>query len=61
MPLARSRSNKVIAGVCAGIAKKIHLDPNILRILVVVTFFFSGFFPIGFMYIVAWILMPTEY
>jgi phage shock protein C len=61
MSIARSRRNKVIAGVCAGISKKIHLDPNILRIVVVISFFCTGFFPIGFMYILAWILMPTEY
>ena len=34
--LYRSRTNKVLAGVCGGIGEYINLDPTIVRILAIV-------------------------
>jgi phage shock protein PspC (stress-responsive transcriptional regulator) len=56
--LYRSRSDKVIAGVCSGIANYFRIDPVIVRILAVALIFLGG---AGvFAYIAAWLLMPNE-
>lgn len=58
-PLRRSRTDRVIAGVCGGFARQYGIDPVLLRILVVVlTVFTGGAFALA--YIVAWALMPDE-
>ena len=56
--LYRSRSDKVIAGVCSGIANYFRIDPVIVRVLAVALIFLGG---AGvFAYIAAWLLMPNE-
>ena len=41
--LTRSKSNRMIAGVCAGLADYLNLDPTIIRLLFVLGFFtFNG-------------------
>lgn len=41
--LVRSRSNRMIAGVCAGLADYLNIDPTIVRLLFVLGFFtFNG-------------------
>jgi phage shock protein C len=37
--LTRSRSNRMIAGVCAGLAEYLDLDPTVVRLLFVLGFF----------------------
>ncbi|GAB4379607.1 MAG: hypothetical protein Kow0042_29150 [Calditrichia bacterium] len=34
------------------------MDPNLLRILTVLLFFITGFFPVLITYIVAWAIIP---
>src|SRR6478672_5535778 len=56
--LYRSRSQKMIAGVCGGLGEYFDVDPVLIRLLFVVTAFISG---IGILaYIVLWILVPLE-
>ena len=57
-PLTRSRTNRKIAGVCAGFAEYLNVDPALVRILwaTAVTFGGSGLIA----YILAWIIMPQE-
>lgn len=56
--LYRSRTNKVIAGVCGGLGKYLDIDPTILRILFLASIFLGG---AGFiLYIIAWIVVPEE-
>jgi len=40
--LTRSRSNRMIAGVCAGFANYLNLDPTVVRLLFVLGFFLTG-------------------
>ncbi len=41
--LTRSKSNRMIAGVCAGLADYLNLDPTVIRLLFVLGFFtFNG-------------------
>ncbi|MGE5351138.1 MAG: PspC domain-containing protein [Acidobacteriota bacterium] len=57
MPLRRS-SNKIIAGVCGGIAEWLGWDPTIVRIAYVLISIFSAAFPGILVYIILWIVMP---
>jgi len=56
--LLRSRTNRKIAGVCAGFADYLDLDPTLIRILWVTLVVFGGCGLLG--YIIAWIIMPEE-
>ena len=53
--LTRS-NNKMIGGVCAGIADYLGLDPTIVRIVWVLMLFFAGFGIL--LYLILWIIMP---
>ena len=55
--LTRS-SNKVIAGVCSGIADYFGWDPSIVRVLYLLISIFSAAFPGILVYIILWIVMP---
>ena len=53
--LRRSRQDKVLAGVCGGLARYLGIDPVVIRVLMVVLIF-AG---VGIVaYIVAWIVIP---
>ena len=57
-PLHRSRRNRVIAGVCGGLADWLGWDPTLVRVLYVVVSVFSAAFPGILVYIVLWLVMP---
>ena len=40
--LTRRKSNRMIAGVCAGLADYLNLDPTVMRLLFVLGFFLAG-------------------
>lgn len=58
MNIRRSSNDKVIAGVCGGIAKAIGASPRNVRIAFAVLVLFAGLSFIT--YLVAWILIPSE-
>jgi phage shock protein C len=56
--LYRSSTNNMLAGVCAGIAEYINLDPTIVRLLWII----FGCMGAGVIaYVVAAIIMPVRY
>ncbi len=56
--LYRDENNKVLGGVCSGIANYFGMDPVIIRIIFVVLLFAGG---IGFLpYIIFWIAVPSS-
>lgn len=55
--LLRSQ-NKMLAGVCAGIAEYFDIDPTLVRVLYVVLTLFSAAFPGVLLYIILMLLMP---
>lgn len=57
--LTRS-NNRVIAGVCAGLAEWLGWDIAMVRILYLVVSIFSAGFPGTIAYIILWIVMPEE-
>lgn len=46
-----------VAGVCAGIADYFGWSVKLIRVLVILAFVFSGFFPVGAVYLALWFLM----
>ncbi len=56
--LYRPRDDRMIAGVCSGIARRFGLEPTLIRILFVASLFLPG--PQILIYLAAWLLMPNE-
>lgn len=57
--LFRSRTNKMLGGVCGGLGRYMEVDPTVIRLVwVVVTLLSCG---IGIIiYLAAWILIPES-
>ena len=56
--LSRNTMNKVIGGVCSGLAEFFGLDVALVRIAFVIAFMFASF---GFwLYIILWIVLPVD-
>ncbi|MBT3210056.1 MAG: PspC domain-containing protein [Bacteroidetes bacterium] len=53
-------NNRIIGGVCGGIANYLKIDPTIIRIVYIVLSIISIAFPGIIVYILLWILMPDE-
>jgi phage shock protein C len=58
--LHRSRRNRIIAGVCGGIAEWLGWDPTLVRVLYVLVSVLSAAFPGILVYLVLWVLMPKR-
>jgi phage shock protein C len=58
MALVRSRRNRMIAGVCGGIAQSLAWDPTLVRLLYVFVSVISAAFPGILVYLVLWVVMP---
>lgn len=58
MTLSRPRSGKIVAGVCAGIARRYGWSPTLVRLLTLLSFLIPG--PQILAYIALWILMPKD-
>jgi phage shock protein C len=57
--LYRSQDNKMIAGVCGGIAEYFNIDPVIIRLIAVILLFPGGL-PGLLPYIILWIVVPVR-
>jgi phage shock protein C len=57
--LYRSRDDRVIAGVCGGLAKYFSVDPIIIRIIAFILLLPGGL-PGLLPYIILWIVVPEE-
>jgi phage shock protein PspC (stress-responsive transcriptional regulator) len=56
--LYRSRTSRIIGGVCGGFAEYFEVDPTLVRILTILLFLLPG---IGILtYIIAWIIIPER-
>jgi phage shock protein C len=58
--LYRSRSNQMIAGVCAGLASYFGWDPTVVRVAYVLVSIFSAAFPGALVYVILWLVVPEE-
>lgn len=57
--LRRSRDDRMVAGVCGGVAKLLGVDAALLRILLVAATLF-GFGAGAVLYLACWFLVPEE-
>jgi phage shock protein C len=56
--LYRSNSDKMVAGVCAGLAEYVNIDPTVMRLIFVILLLLGGHGIL--LYIILWILMPEQ-
>ena len=57
--LVRRRDDRMIAGVCSGVADYLGVDVTLVRVLTVLGAIF-GLGTVVVAYVVAWILLPEE-
>lgn len=57
-PLLRSRTNRVFAGVCGGLAEHFGADATAVRLAAVILDVFTGIFPLLLVYLIAAIIIP---
>jgi len=50
--LTRSKSNRMVAGVCAGLGDYLNIDPTVIRLL-----FVLGFFTFHFALVITYLIM----
>jgi len=58
--LYRSSKQRMIAGVCGGLAEYFDMDVNIARLLFVAISLLSVLIPMVIFYIIAWIIVPEK-
>jgi phage shock protein C len=58
--LTRSKGDRMISGICGGLAKFFGLDSSLVRVAMVVVCFITAFIPVGFIYVLMWVIVPEE-
>jgi phage shock protein PspC (stress-responsive transcriptional regulator) len=58
MRLTRPRNDRVIAGVCSGLARKAGWKPGTMRVVFVLSCLLPG--PQFLIYLLLWIIIPSE-
>lgn len=56
--LYRSTKDRMLGGVCGGIAEKFNWDPSIVRLGLVFLCLITGVIPLVLTYLVAWVIVP---
>ena len=59
-PFIRSRHDRMLAGVCGGIAQRFGWSSTVVRVLFVIISLASAAFPGILVYLILWLLMPEE-
>ena len=58
--LYKSKKNRVIGGVCAGIGEYSDVDPSIIRLIFVAATIFTLFWSGILLYLIAWAVLPEK-
>jgi len=58
--LTRSRKDRMIAGICGGIADYMVVDPTVVRLIFALATFFTVLFPGVLIYLIMWIVVPKD-
>ena len=58
--LTRSRNDRMLAGICSGIANYMVVDPTVVRLVFALATFFTVLFPGVLIYLIMWIVVPKE-
>jgi phage shock protein PspC (stress-responsive transcriptional regulator) len=56
--LYRSESDRIIGGVCGGLAEYFDIDPSIVRLIAIALFLGAGTGLLA--YLIAWLVIPRE-
>lgn len=56
--LYRSRTERMIGGVCGGLADHFQVDPTWIRLIFILFFFLGG--SALFLYLIMWFIVPLE-
>ena len=59
-PLTRSRSDRMLSGVCSGLAVYCGMDTTLMRLLIVLIILATGILPGLIAYVVAAVIIPEE-
>ena len=59
--LTRSRNDRMLAGICGGLANYLDVDPTIVRLVFALATFFTVVFPGIFIYLIMWIVVQNEH
>ncbi len=60
MKLYRSRTNKILGGVVAGLAEYFNQDPTLWRLGFIILLLITGLMPFALVYLIAWIIVPEH-
>lgn len=58
--LYRSQGNRMLGGVCGGIAEFFDIDPTIIRVVYVLLSLFTAAFPGFLLYIICLLIIPND-
>ncbi len=58
--LTRSRTDRMAAGICGGLAEYFQLDPSLVRIGVILICLVTGVFPVCAGYGIMWLVVPEK-
>lgn len=58
--LYRSSTQKMLGGVCAGLANYFDIDLSLMRLIFVGVCLITALFPMILFYIIAWIVIPAQ-
>lgn len=58
--LYRSKKDKIIAGVCGGLAEYFNIDSNLMRVIYILLFVVTGVLPLIIIYLVIWAIVPAR-
>jgi phage shock protein PspC (stress-responsive transcriptional regulator) len=56
--LARPRDDRMIGGVCAGLARRFGMKPNTMRLIFLLSCLLPG--PQFLLYLALWIVLPND-
>ena len=56
--LYRSRTDRMVGGVCGGLARYLNVDPTLVRLLAVIGLIFMG--GTFWAYVIMWVVIPEE-
>ena len=58
--LYRSRSERMIGGICGGLGEYFNVDPTLVRLIAVVIILITGILPGILAYLIAWVIIPER-
>jgi len=56
--LYRSSQEKKVAGICGGLGELFEVDPNLIRLGLILLALATGVIPVLITYIVGWMILP---